>query len=116
MFVRGANCLRMLLREGDFSAKMVFNRAGAIIFPVSGEHRDQKMPGISYEDDYRGNALAAMLCPGKIEVRYHEMFSDENVRTLLDALFAEPELFDLVDWELTYQGRRIDPGADPNLG
>lgn len=116
MYVRGANCLRMLLREADFSAKMVFNGVGVIIFPVSAEHRDQKMPGISYEDDYRGNALAAMLSRGKIEVRYHEMFPDENVRALLAALFAEPELFDLVDWELTYQGRRIDLGADRNLG
>ncbi len=74
MLIIGADYLTSLLSEGSFSAKMVFNANGAIMFPVSQEHRDQKAPGISYEDGYQGNALAAMLAPGKIEIRGHRIF------------------------------------------
>jgi hypothetical protein len=35
-------------------AKMVFNESGAIVFPVSVQHREVKGPGISYEDNYGG--------------------------------------------------------------
>jgi hypothetical protein len=59
--------------------KLVFNSRGAIFFPVDQQHRDQKAPGISYEDDHAGNALAAILSPGRIEIRRHSDFSDAAI-------------------------------------
>lgn len=38
---------------------------------------------VSYEDDRRGNALAAMLALGRIEIRYHREFSDGRVERLV---------------------------------
>src|SRR5262249_24681097 len=82
------------------SAKMVFNQRGAIFFPIAHQHRDTKAEGISYEDDYRGNALAAMISPGQIEVRYHSAFTDRDVVRVLQALMEMPELAMIRDWRV----------------
>lgn len=107
MLILGADYLTSLLAEGSFSAKMVFNARGAIVFPVSREHRDQKAPGISYEDDYKGNALVAMLAPGKIEIRGHQGFSDSQVAEIVSMLLTLPELALLKDWTVVYRGRKV---------
>ncbi len=107
MLIIGADYLTSLLAEGGFSAKMVFNANGAIMFPVSQEHRDQKAPGISYEDGYQGNALAAMLAPGKIEIRGHKDFSNSRVFDVVSLLLARPELACLKDWAVVYRGQEV---------
>ncbi|MDX2200325.1 MAG: hypothetical protein SF069_15300 [Phycisphaerae bacterium] len=103
----GAEYLARLASQGGFSAKMVFNEHGAIFFSASCQHRDEKAPGISYEDDYKGNALAAMLAPGRIDVRYHAGFTDRRVGQILKELVHEPALQFLRGYEATYQGRPI---------
>ncbi len=107
MVVKGTEYLQRLLNKEVFEAKMVFNFRGALVFPRRVEHRDQKAPGISYEVNYQGNALAAMLSPGKIEIRYHEHYSDARVTTLLGELASHPELSVMQDWAVYYQGRQL---------
>lgn len=107
MLIFGADYLASLLAEGSFSAKMVFNAHGAIIFPVSQEHRDQKAPGVSYEDGYQGNALAAMLAPGRIEIRGHQGFSDSRVADMVSLLLTQPELVHLKDCRVVYRGQEV---------
>ncbi len=87
---------------------MIFNAHGAIIFSVKQEHRNQKAEFIFYEDNYKGNAMAAMLAPNKIEVRYHQAFSDKQVARIISTLKDHPELNFMVDWQATYQGRPLD--------
>src|SRR5215470_10336923 len=65
--------LAATIAKGGFSAKMVCNEDGAIFFPASQQHREQKVENVSYEDDYAGNAVAAMLAPQSIEIRYHRI-------------------------------------------
>ncbi|MFC1743054.1 hypothetical protein ACFL35_03595 [Candidatus Riflebacteria bacterium] len=88
-----------------FQFKMVFNEDGAIVFPVTMEHRDQKFKRISYKDNYQGNALAAMLMPGKIEIRFHADFDDERVKNIIIKIKDQPELEFLKNWRVVYQGR-----------
>ena len=107
MQIIGADYLTSLLDEKYFSAKMVFNANGAIIFPASQEHRDQKLPGISYEDNGQGNAPAAMLTPGKIEVRQHQGFVLARVEEIISKLLAQSALSGMNGWTVTYQGRCI---------
>ena len=108
MVLIGADYLRGLIAAGSgFSAKMVFNDRGAIVFPVQRQHREMKAEGISYEDEYRGNALAAMLMPGRIEVRYHRAYTDADVARMVRAIVSTPELGMMAGWVLTYQGRAI---------
>ena len=107
MRIIGVDYLNPLLDEGGISAKMVFNATGALFFPISQEHRDQKSDGISYEDDYRGNALAAILTPGKIDIRWHKSFSDSRVAEIIGALRNHPELSCLKNWTVLYQGRNV---------
>jgi len=107
MVIRGQEFIEPLLSQVSFSAKMVLNQSGAIFFPVNREHRDQKSDLISYEDNYKGNALAAMLLPNKIEIRYHQEFSDSEVSAIVTSLKKNPDVCFLKDWEVTYQGRSI---------
>lgn len=93
--------------EPGWSAKMVFNDRGAIFFSVKRQHREAKAEGISYEDNYKGNALAAMLVPGKIEIRFHKAFSDSAVTDLVRTLLTDPRLSSMSGWQVTYQGRRL---------
>ena len=86
MYVSGANYVRELTDGILASAKLVFNAQGVIVFPASEQHRDQKAHGISYEDDYAGNALAALLSNQHVEVRFHRNFSDAQVLNILRAL------------------------------
>jgi len=107
MLLSGVEFLEALTKQVGFSAKMVFNDAGAIFFSSNLQHRDHKARQISYEDDYAGNALAAMLAPGRIEIRYHKSFSDGRVAQIVRALLAEPRLAFMHGWQVTYQGRTL---------
>ena len=86
--------------------KLVFNSRGAFFFPMSQQHRDQKAPGVSYEDDSRGNALAAIVRQRQIEVRQHRAFSHELVKTLIEQLSRYEGLAYLRECTITYGGRR----------
>lgn len=107
MLLLGLDFLEAQLRQPGFSAKAVLNERGVIFFAVHREHRDQKTEGISYADDYAGNALAAMLAPGRIEIRFHRAFNDARVAALVRDLLADPRLAGLRAWVVTYQGRTL---------
>ena len=96
----------MLETEG-YLFKLVANENAVFAFPHTTEHRDAKQAGLSYEDDSNGNALAAVVKPGRIEFRYHRSFSDERVRNLARRLLEQPELAFATTFSVTYQGRTL---------
>ena len=105
MVLIGVEFMLSLVEEDHFSAKMVFNDKGAIFFRVNQQHCYQKAEGISYKDNYEGNALAAMLAAGKVEIRYHQQFSDNRVASIMASLMEQPRLSFMKGWKVTYQGR-----------
>jgi hypothetical protein len=107
MILIGAEFLLSQCAQGGFVAKLVLNDEGAIFFPANQQHRDQKAPGVSYADESVGNALAAMLSPGKIEIRNHRDFSEQRVGEIIETLLTMPELAILRTWRVTYRGRDI---------
>jgi hypothetical protein len=108
MVLGGIEHLDSVMREKSGSIKMVLNERGALFFSNSEQHRSIKADGISYEDDYRGNALAAIICPGRIEIRFHKAFSDRRVATIIRTLLGQPAASLLADCAVTYQGRTLD--------
>ncbi len=107
MHLQGTEFIASASTQPHFQAKMVFNANGAIFFPVSSEHRDQSGPDIHYADNYKGNALAAMISPGTIEVRFHRDFSDQQVGEILETITNHPSLACVRGFAVTYQGRLI---------
>ena len=107
MKITGADYLQRLVPTGNFSAKMVFNDQGAFVFSARYQHRDMKAAGISYDHDARGNALAAMLKPGVVEIRFDPRFNDDRVVGIMRKLLASPELAVMSGWKVTYQGRSL---------
>lgn len=107
MHIQGLQYLSRLASEPHLSIKAVFNVNGIIFFPVTQEHRSQSGPSISYEDNYKGNALAVMVTAAGFDMRYHQDFTDAQVAALVQSLLQNPELHQLRACAFTYQGRPI---------
>lgn len=105
--VQGGEHLEEVIAGRVYDAKMVFNGHGAIVFSAKRQHREVKAEGISYEDDYRGNALAAMLRRDAIEICFHRSYDDAAVARIVRLLLAMPALSCLARAQVTYQGRLL---------
>lgn len=107
MIVYGFDSILPMLEQDSYLFKLLANDNGVVFFPHTTEHRDAMRPGIKYADDSCGNALAAMVKPGRIEFRFHQGFSDERVRQLSRRILVLPELKFAENATVTYQGRVI---------
>ena len=96
-----------LLVQANGTLKFILNDSGIYFFPATQEHRDTKSQGLSYEDDYRGNAVAGLVIPGRVEIRFHKAFSDDRIRTIWRNTLSSPELANARFGQLYYQGREI---------
>ena len=107
MKIIGADYLERLDQTENFTGKMIFNDQGAFIFSAKSQHREMKTAGISYDHDARGNAVAAMLRSGVIEIRFDPRFNDDRIVGIMRRLLACPELAVMSGWKVTYQGRTL---------
>jgi hypothetical protein len=96
-----------LLNRATGTLKFILNDSGIIFFPATQQHRDTKSHGLSYEDDYRGNAVAGMVTADRVEIRFHKAFSDDRIRTIWRRVLSSPELASARLGQLYYQGREI---------
>jgi hypothetical protein len=103
--------LEQVFQEDHYQFKAVFNERGVIFFPVSRQHKEQKAEGISYDDGPAGNALAAVITPGKVEIRYHTRFAAEKVRRIIEEILRDERLGRLRGSVVTYQGKVIKAGV-----
>ncbi len=98
-----------LILEGK-SGKVLLNEARIAFFGSGQQHSSVKLLGLSYEDDYKGNALAGTFRPGRVDIRFHQDFSDERVWRIWQVwkrLCAKNGLAHLESWEVYYQGRKL---------
>ncbi len=93
--------------QQGLSVKFILNDSAILFFPASQQHNSVKVHGLSYEDDYRGNALAGIFAPDHIEIRFHRDFTDERVRNIWSQVCAQAELGFLKNWPVYYQGRKL---------
>ena len=107
MKIRGMETIRFLMERDGYFVKCIVNSNSVVFFPGTIQHRDMKVEGLSYEDDYLGNAMAAVIKPGKIEIRFHEHFTDEAVRIIFQSVLKDPEMIWARGFRVTYQGRNI---------
>jgi hypothetical protein len=103
--VLGLNSIAPAIAAEGYFVKAIVNSTAAVFFPGTIQHRDIKRDGVSYEDDYRGNALAATITPGMIDVRFHKEYADALVKSLFDQLLALPEMQWAAGFMVRYQGR-----------
>ena len=96
-----------LLDRAQGTLKFILNDSGIYFFPATQQHRDSKSHGLSYEDDYRGNAVAGIVMPERVEIRFHKAFSDDRIRTIWRRVLSTPELAGVRLGRLHYQGREI---------
>jgi len=68
MNIIGADFIQQELKKPGYLFKMIFNDSGAAFFSASIQHRTVKLFGLSYEDSPKGNALAAIVTDGRIEI------------------------------------------------
>jgi hypothetical protein len=71
------------------------------------EHRDMKVEGLSHDDVYRRNALAAMLRPHQIEFRDHSSLSNSRVLSLGRSFFDLAKIYLALPFSIHYQRKVI---------
>ena len=96
-----------LLKQKGVTVKFILNDDAITFFPVSQQHRDLKVQGLSYEDDYRGKALAGLITPTKVEIRFHRVFSDERVQRIWSRVLTIPKVANADLGKVYYQGREM---------
>ena len=99
------------LKSPHPSLKFILNDEGIVFFSEARQHRTVKAHGLSYEDDYRGNAVAGLITSGRVEIRFHSAFSDNRIHNLWTQIKAKliPPSLDtrLSELPLYYQGRHL---------
>ena len=96
-----------LLDQAQGTLKFILNDSGIYFFPATQQHRDTKSHGLNYEDDYRGNAVAGLVMPDHVEIRFHSAFSDDRIRSIWSRVLMIPEIPKTGLGKLYYQGREI---------
>jgi hypothetical protein len=89
------------------TVKFILNETAIVFFLAAVQHRDVKADGLSYEDDYRGNAVAGIASPERVDIRFHQAFSDERICGLWRRVVTAAELGGKQLGKLYYQGREI---------
>jgi hypothetical protein len=111
MVLTGIESVQALLESEGYLFKLVAHDSAVHFFPHTIEHCDAKLPGLNYEHDSAGNALAAMVKPGLIEFRHHRQFSDARVRVIAERIVKHPEARFASSFAVTYQGRTLIAGS-----
>lgn len=107
MIVLHTEALSALIGSTGTSLKFLLNDRALAFFPASQQHRDTKFPSLSYEDDYKGNAMAGIIQNGRAEIRFHQAFTDARVKTIwAQTEKTMPTLASNIQ-TVTYQGRII---------
>ena len=107
MRVIGLDTVLKSAQETHHQYKFIFNQQGIIFFPAVFEHRSQKAEGISYEDEYRGNALAAIVNDGRVEIRFHRGFERHRVKEIIHDILSLPDVASLSLRTFSYQGKPL---------
>jgi len=107
MQVINPELLKKALELNGPTTKFVMGENAIAFFPVTQEHRDMKPCGLSYEDDYRGNAVAGLVSRGRIEIRFHSAYSEFRIKAIWLRVCATPEFTGLTTGSLYYQGREL---------
>ncbi len=107
MLCHNTETIDIELSNTGYFFKAIANDHAVAFFSGSIQHRDMKVGGLSYEDGYKGNALACIIKPGTIEIRYHSDFTDSEVVRIFTKILYIPKLDKLKDFTVTYQGRTL---------
>jgi hypothetical protein len=87
--------------------KAVFNDRGIVLGPATAEHKTLCGAGIAYVDDERGNAVAALVSGGRLEIRRHAAFSPDRIQGILRRLEALPQLAPIRGFQVANGGRPL---------
>ena len=107
MKVFNSDLVHSAVESTGLPLKLVANESSVYFFPTSTEHREAKQPGLSYEDDSAGNALAGIIKEGLIEFRFHRAFSEQRVTDIARSILSHSQLEISEQTKITYQGRQL---------
>ena len=109
MKLHGAELVAVESTSDGFFFKCIANESEVAFFSGAIQHRDLKIASLSYEDDYRGNAVAGTITKGVIDVRFHEKYSDEKIAKIFASILESPEVASIAGYCVRYQGRVLIP-------
>lgn len=100
------------LQKPGYRFKAVFNARGVVLGPMAVQHTELRGTGVAFKGDATGDAAAAVIYGGRIEIRAHPALPPEAARGALERLATLPALAPLVGFELIYAGRKLGRFGD----
>lgn len=107
MNVHGFDLMKPHMEMPAYFFKFILNDKGIAFFSDKQEHSTVKIIGLSYEPEYKGNAMAGSVKKGRIDIRKHAHFSDEHVKTIIHNIRAIPELEPISHMDVYYGSHKI---------
>lgn len=106
----GVSCVMMadLIAETAkpaYQIKAVVSDRGIVLGPVRMEHKTLRAPGVAYESDEQGSAVAGVVYKGKIEICRHQSFTEDRALGMLRRLESLAELLPLRGFAVVYGGK-----------
>ena len=89
MHIVGKDFLQSCLAEEGYFLKLILNEYAAHFFPHTTEHSDATLPGLRYQHESQGNAVAATIKPAQINIRRHVAISAELMKSIVERLETE---------------------------
>ena len=70
-------------------------------------HNEASAWPLIFDYNHKGNSVAGVIKPGRLETMFHAQFSDNRIAKIWRTLKHDARLKFLSDWRLTYQGRPV---------
>jgi len=90
--VLGLETIAAELSQPSFLVKCLLSEKAIVFIPATNQHTDVRIAGLRYEDESKGNALAATLTPRRFGIRLHSKFAPQLVGRIVHQLLERDDM------------------------
>ena len=108
MEVLGLETIALELEQPSFLVKCLLSEKTVAFFPATSQHVNVRIAGLRYEEESKGNALAATVAPRRFGVRLHAKFSAEVVGRIVHQMLERDDMIWARAIPVYYGNQRLD--------
>jgi hypothetical protein len=106
--VLGLETIASELEQPSFLVKCLLSEKSVAFFPATSQHVDVRFAGLRYEEESKGNALAATVAPRRFGIRLHAKFSVEVVGRIVHQLLGRDDMIWARAIPVFYGNQKLD--------
>jgi hypothetical protein len=105
--VIGLESIATDLSQPIFLVKCLLSEKTVVFFPASTQHADVRVAGLRYEDESKGNALAATMTSKRFGIRLHAKFSAAAVARIVQQLLERDDMLSAKETPVFYGSQNL---------